>query len=606
MSIFSAAIEAARREPAGRASWFWYGSAIAAGLLFPILVILVGVVAYLLEHRGIDQSPLRLGVALAVPVPQSWLQQTALGQLCRWVMIGLVAAIGWLLANWSMRIGSDRRCRAVLTGLHRQLLPQSLRRAEAEGAISQRERAQALVERRLPHLARGLTAWWQAVPRTVLMLVGCIAVALAVHPLLALLAVIGGGLLWQLQRWLRRRGETLPGDWEVPRSRRRLVDLIGRAPLLAKTHTGGVADQAYEAELDQLMHQIAVGQRLRRGAAPMMALAGTAVVTLLVLGLGVNLLATPSQLSLSSALVMGLSLGGAVWAAMRLAEAVGLATSADEAGRAVHQFLQPMSDRMPSEQRVGLAGVRQAVVLSDVSMQLDNDQSVLSGISLELHPGELVCLLGSSSVSVLALAELLLGIGRPTGGRIEIDGIGLNEIHPLALAKNVLWVGADGPISDGTLLQNIVGEQEPPGGTAAVLDAMQTLGLDSLLGRLEDGLHTNLNADDARLPVEDKYLVGMARGLVHQPPIIVVQEPPPPPDELSGDRVLEAMRRLADQNRLVIVLPRRLPTLRQADRVVLLSGSKLAGEGKHNTLLQSSDLYRHLNYLLFNPYRSLG
>jgi ATP-binding cassette subfamily B protein len=54
----------------------------------------------------------------------------------------------------------------------------------------------------------------------------------------------------------------------------------------------------------------------------------------------------------------------------------------------------------------------------------------------------------------------------------------------------------------------------------------------------------------------------------------------------------------------VLVLPRRLTTLRTADRVVLLNGPKLAGEGKHNGLLQSSDLYRHLNYLLFNPYRN--
>jgi ATP-binding cassette, subfamily B, bacterial len=46
-----------------------------------------------------------------------------------------------------------------------------------------------------------------------------------------------------------------------------------------------------------------------------------------------------------------------------------------------------------------------------------------------------------------------------------------------------------------------------------------------------------------------------------------------------------------------------LSTLRAADRVILLNGSRLAGEGTHARLLTDSDLYRHLNYLLFNPYR---
>jgi ABC-type multidrug transport system fused ATPase/permease subunit len=80
-------------------------------------------------------------------------------------------------------------------------------------------------------------------------------------------------------------------------------------------------------------------------------------------------------------------------------------------------------------------------------------------------------------------------------------------------------------------------------------------------------------------------------------------EPPPPAEHVADDPCLKALRKLADQGTLVVVLPRRLSTLRTVDRVVLLNGPRLAGEGKHAELLSSSDLYRHLNYLLFNPYR---
>jgi len=602
LSIFSGNFASARRETAGRASTGWYFCAMATGLLIPCLVIVLGVIARLLEKRGLDQSPVQLGSHLAIPIPQAWLTESPLLQLSYLVAIALVMALAFAIFNWGHRRGSDRRSRGVVAKLHRELLTQSLRRAEIEGAIAQRDRAQVLIDRKLPQLSRGLIAWWQAFPRSLLLLVGSVTVALLVNVLLASLAVIGGLLLWQLYQWLRLRMEDETTAWELPKSRRRLVDLISQAPLLAKTFTGGAADKAFEGELDLLMQRIAMGQSSRSRMVPFMSFAVSIVIALLVLGLGVNLLTVDSRLSVTSALVLGLALGGAVAGAIRLAEATKGTSTADEAARSIYQYLRLSDDSMPSEQRVGLAGVRDAVVFRDVSLSVEGDESILSGVSLEFRPGEMISLMGSRSVSALALAELLLGIGRPSRGRILLDGIEIKDIHPRSLAKNVLWIGADGPISDGTLLQNLVGE----GGEGVnddVAAVIENLGINSLLERFEDGLQTVLSAEDPRLSVDEKYAVGIARAVVHRPPIIVVQEPPVSMDELVGDRALVALRKLADEKSLVIILPRRLPTLRASDRVVLLSGPKLAGEGKHNGLLQSSDLYRHLNYLLFNPYR---
>jgi ATP-binding cassette subfamily B protein len=419
------------------------------------------------------------------------------------------------------------------------------------------------------------------------------------------LAVIGGLLLWQLYQWLRLRMEDEATSWELPKSRRRLVDLISQAPLLAKTHTGGAVDKAFESEVDLLMQRIARGQASRSRLVPILSIAASMVIALLVLGLGVNLLTDQSSLSVSSALVLGLALGGAVVGAIRLFEATKAIDVGEEAARAIYQYLRVTDDAMPSEQRVALAGVRETVVFGDVSLSVEGEESILSSVSLEFRPGEMIALMGSRSVSALALAELLLGIGRPTRGKILLDGIEIKAIHPRSLAENVLWIGADGPISEGTLLQNLIGESGS-GVRTDITAVIETLGIDSLLKRFEDGLQIVLSEDDRRLSVDEKYAIGIARAILHRPSIIVVQEPPASIDELVGDRAQVALRKLADEKSLVIVLPRRLPTLRVSDRVVLLSGAKLAGEGKHNELLQSSDLYRHLNYLLFNPYRGKG
>ncbi len=602
MSFFAETFGAARREPAAGTPFGWLVAAVTTGLLIPCLIVTVGLIASLLERHGLTESPVRLGNYLSVPVPGALIERPPLVQLGWLTGVAFVLTALFGLTSWLHRSGSERRSRAVATRLHRELLRQSLRRAEIEGAISQRQRALELIEQRLPQLARGLVAWWQAIPRSVLLVAGSVVVALTIDIPLASLAVIGGLLLWQFYQSLKARQEDETTTWELPRSRRRLVDLVNQAPLLAKTHTGGVADQAFAAELDALMHQVAAGQASHRRLMPLMAIAIALVVSLLVLGLGVNLLAESSHLSLASALVLGLSLAGAVAGATRLNQAAAGMTVADEAARAVYQFLEVRDDAPPSEQRVGLAGVRDSVVLQDVELRSADDESILSGISLALQPGELVALMGTKPISPLALAELLLGIGRPNRGRISFDGIDLKDIHPRSLAKNVLWIGADGPIHEGTLAENLLGERATTD-SGDVITLTQSLGIDNLLTRLEDGLQTVLTADDSRLTAEEKYAIGIARAMLHKPAIIVVQEPPPPDEELGGDRAMVALRKLADERSLIIVLPRRLPTLRSTDRVVLLNGSKLAGEGKHNELLHSSDLYRHLNYLLFNPYR---
>jgi ABC-type protease/lipase transport system fused ATPase/permease subunit len=123
------------------------------------------------------------------------------------------------------------------------------------------------------------------------------------------------------------------------------------------------------------------------------------------------------------------------------------------------------------------------------------------------------------------------------------------------------------------------------------------------IARLPEGLGTYASVEGSSLSTEATYGIGLARALLHQPPILLVREPPAPSAQPGDDPCLRAIKTLVAQGSLVVMLPRRLQTLRSADRVILLNGPRLAGEGKHAELLADSDLYRHLNYLLFNPYR---
>lgn len=591
-----------RREKESKGSALSLVWSVLAGLLVPVLVILVGVIAELLNSKGLSGDRVLLGNYLSVPLPDQLVTQSPLSQLTILVVLGLATSVMFSLAVWLNRSDADQRARNIVKAIHLRLLAQSVRRAEVEGAAAQRFRAEQLIGDQLPQLQQGLSFWYRAVPRSVLTFVGCVTVALLVNVWLALMAVITAIFLWQLARRLRHEDEASLVHWEVPRARRRMADLMGRAPLLARLQTQGLADQAFHAELDSLYRRLRYEDGRIGRVWPILFLAFSLAIAIMILGLGVNLFGVENGLSLPAALVLGLALAGAVAAVGRLGRLSAALRSSADASDAIYHYLERSSEIAPSEQRVGLAGVRDSVEIQGVSLADSTGKPILNHLSLKLMPGSLVAILGTDSVSTQALTELLMGFGLPSEGRVTVDGVPLRDIHPQALARNVMWIEPSGPVWEGSIKENL-GANDRNIDTRDVVEALEETGVYERLQRLPEGLNTIVSPGDSMLNEETTYGMAVARALLHKPPIVLALEPPPPAEHLPEDPCLKVLSKLAASGTLVVILPRRLQTLRQADRVVLLNGPRLAGEGKHAELLAESDLYRHLNYLLFNPYR---
>ena len=590
-----------RHEPeaGGAFSLIW---ATLAGLLVPVLVVLVGMAAVLLNSGGLTGESVQLGTHLIVPLSPPFSTQQPLMQLTMLVGFSFLVASLFSVSVWLHRRSADFRARNVVKSLHRRVLKQSLRRAELEGAAAQYVRADQIIGVYLPSIQRGLSLWYRAIPRSILTVLGCVTLALMVNVWLAMLAVISGVLLWQLFRRLRQEDESNLTHWEVPRSRRRMAELVGQAPLLARLQSQGIADQAFRVELDSLYRRVHEEDSRVARVWPLLFFAASAAIAVMILGLGVNLLGAEQGLSVPAALVLGLALAGAVAAAGRLLELTAQLSESGEASDAVYHYLERSSEIAPSEQRVGLAGLREAVEIRDVTLGDSSGEPILSHLSLQLAPGSLVAMLGTEPVSTRALTELLMGFGMPSEGRVTIDGIPLRDVHPQALARNVMWIEPDGPLWDGTIQENLCGDDESIN-SGDLVEALEIVNVYERIQRLPEGLNTIVTAGDSILGVETTYAMAVARALLHKPPIVLAMEPPPPAEHLSEDPCLKAFQQLVASGTLVVMLPRRLQTLRTADRVVLLNGPRLVGEGKHADLLSGSDLYRHLNYLLFNPYR---
>lgn len=591
-----------RREPEARGFQLSYLWSSLAGLLVPALVILVGVIAMLLDAKGLKETTVTLGTHLTIPLSEEFIAQKPLMQLTQLVGFTLLTATIFAGCVWLHRRSADARSNQIVKSLHGRILKQSLRRAEVEGAAAQHVRADDIIGNQLPCIQTGLSQWYQTVPRSLLTLLGCVFLALLVNIWLAVLAVISGVLVRRFFHKLHQQKDSELTHWEVPRSRQRMASLVGQAPLLARLQSQGIADQAYQQELDSMFRKLDVQHSRQARIWPLVFLAVSTAIAVMILGLGVNLLGSGSGLNVPAALVLGLALAGAASAAGQLQSLSSQLTKSGESSDAIYRYLKRSDEVAPSEQRVGLAGLRDSVEIRDVTLSDSNGELILSHLSLELYPEQLIALLGTEQVSTRALTELLMGFGLPGEGRVSIDGTPLRDIHPQALARNVMWIEPDGPIWDGTILENLSGNDSGIS-SSDIFDALREVNVYERIQRLPEGLNTIVSANDSMLGVETTYGIAVARALLHKPPILLALEPPPPAEHMAEDPCLNAFKKLVRQGTLVLILPRRLPSLRAADRVILLNGARLAGEGNHGELLATSDLYRHLNYLLFNPYR---
>ncbi|QDS93140.1 putative ABC transporter ATP-binding protein [Roseimaritima multifibrata] len=579
----------------------WRVASCFLALLVPLLIVVVGLITELLGP-GILTTKVQLGRGLVVPVPEVLIQQPALTQLLWLTAFAVGVAFVFALLLWRTHLGLLRRGRLTTEKFHQRILQRILDKAQVEGASAQRSRVQALIERDLPALNIGLISWWRSCPRIAIVLACCLGLALLVDVWLALLAIIGGILVWRLRMWVSRREPAQGAGWEVAHSQQDLVETVRQAPLLARLQSRQTVSDVFAEKLLRLRRQQAAVDAHHSRVLPVVAFAGLLATLLVLLAFGVNRLSSADGLGMSAGVVLGLSLAGAAVAAARILRFYKNIVLAQDAAANLYRFLAGEEDQQMGD-LVGITGIRSAVELSNVTLRNDLGKDVLTSLTLRLEPKSVVALLGTDTVSTAALIEILQGFGKPTEGTVEIDGISVSEIHPNSLSRQVFWVGADGPIWNGTIAENLLGI-DAVGGDEAVQEVLRRVGIYEQISELSDGMATVLSPDDTSLDGTTRYAIGVARALLRKPALVVVQEPDTV-EGLADDEPLDALRFLAHSGAIVIMLPRRLNSLRTADRVVLLNGSRLAGEGSHEDLLAGSDLYRHLNYALFNPYRNL-
>jgi ATP-binding cassette subfamily B protein len=209
----------------------------------------------------------------------------------------------------------------------------------------------------------------------------------------------------------------------------------------------------------------------------------------------------------------------------------------------------------------------------------------------------MLAIVGHTGAGKTTLSNLLLRFYEPQRGVIRIGGVDIREIKLAELRRQFGVVLQESYLREGTIFDNVRFDDESLD-DAKVLQAIHTIGLDTMVQHLPDGLETWIQERGENLSSGQKQLIAFSRALAHEPKYLLLDEATSNIDLETEARLRQALDPLLN-GRTSIVIAHRLSTILAADKILVMHRGRIAEEGNHAELMALGGLYWRLYQIQF-------
>jgi len=286
-----------------------------------------------------------------------------------------------------------------------------------------------------------------------------------------------------------------------------------------------------------------------------------------ILGVGAYLVVT-QNISAGSMIAASIMMGRAL---APVEQAVGNwrgLVAARESYRRLNELLKavpPERPRMSMPTPTGELSVEQVIAAPPGAQK-----PVLKGITFAVRPGEALGVLGASGAGKSTLARLLVGVWPYVQGAIRLDGTELPHWNSEELGRHVGYLPQDVELFGGTIADNISrfdSKMDPD----KVIAAAEMAGVHDLIQKLPQGYNTEIGTGGQALSGGQRQRIGLARAVYGSPPLVVLDEPNSNLDLAGETALLEAIRRLRDSGKTVVLITHKANVIGAVDKLLVLN-----------------------------------
>jgi len=322
-----------------------------------------------------------------------------------------------------------------------------------------------------------------------------------------------------------------------------------------------------------------------------------AVSTITIIGTGLVVVVggrhvMSGQLKIGELTVVIAYLGAVYGPLSSIAHTTGQLQGAIAGAKRVRAMFALTPETVDAPDAIDATGVVGDIQFKNVSFTYPGGREVLHGIDFTARPGEMVALVGLTGAGKTTLVSLIPRFYDTTSGHVVVDGVDIRQYKVRSLREKISIVLQDPVLFQGSIAENLrYGRLDAT--REEIVEAAKAAHAHDFISRLPNGYDTDIAKAGGSLSGGERQRLSIARAVIKNAPILILDEPTSSLDAISEEIVFAALRRLR-VGRTTIVIAHRLSTVRDADCILVLDGGRISAKGRHDELLQSSELYRRM------------